>query len=184
MIVRISSIVLIPLLVAGCATQHPVAMQIPPPVVIAAVSPTKLVETHYEVVGYREAANPSIRHEAHAIYRRTRVPITASDELETVPRASYPPVSVTPLPASEELTAELTTQKEITTELRAMQASMTETNQQMQAQYAVLVRQSAAALKLREQLETERNRIRKVPSVEAASTAPASAPTGSTEVKW
>ena len=31
---------------------------------IAAQSPTKLVETRYEVNGYREAANPSIRHEA------------------------------------------------------------------------------------------------------------------------
>lgn len=184
MIVRTSSILLLPLLAAGCATQRPVAMQTPPPVMIAAVSPTKLVETRYDVRGYREAANPSIRHEAHAIYRRAHVPVTASDELETVPRTSYPPASVTPLPASEELTAELATQKKITTELRAMQTSMAETNQQMQAQYAVLVRQSAEALKLREQLEAERNRIRKVPSVEAASAVPASAPTGSMEVKW
>jgi hypothetical protein len=159
-------------------------MQTPPPVMIAAVSPTKLVETRYDVRGYREAANPSIRHEAHAVYRRTRVPVTGSDELETVPRASYPPASVTPLPASEELTAELTTQKKITTELRAMQTSMADTNKQMQAQYAVLVRQSAEALKLREQLEAERNRIRSMSTVENPPVAPASAPSGGAEVKW
>lgn len=184
MTVRNTFILLMPLFAVGCATQCPVAVQTPAPVVIAAVSPTKIVETRYDVRGYREAANPSIRHEAHAVYRRTRVPVTASDELETVPRASYPPASVAPLPASEELTAELATQKKITTELRAMQTSMAETNQQMQAQYAVLVRQSAEALKLRQQLEAERNRVRSMSPVENASVAPASAPSGSAEVKW
>ena len=173
-----------PLLVAGCATQRPVAMQTPPPVMIAAVSPTKLVETRYDLGGYREVTNPSIRHEAHAVYRRTRVPITAKDELETVPRASYPPASVTPLPASVELTAELATQNKITTELRAMQTSMAETNQKMQAQYAVLVRQSAEALKLREQLEAERNRVRSMSPVEAVPATPAAASGGNADVKW
>lgn len=181
---RTTSILLLPVLVAGCATQRPVAVQTPPPVMIAAVSPTKLVETPYDVRGYREVANPSIRHEAHAVYRRTRVPVTAGDELETVPRASYPPASMTPLPASEELTAELATQKKIMTELRAMQTSMAETNQQMQGQYAVLVRQSAEALKLREHLEKERNRVRSAPSVQTAPAAPAAASGGSAEVKW
>ncbi|MEO7799664.1 MAG: hypothetical protein ABIY47_18265 [Opitutaceae bacterium] len=173
-----------PLLVAGCATQRPVAVQTPPPVMIAAVSPTKVVETRYDMRSYREAANPSIRHEAHAVLRRTRVPVTASDELETVPRASYPPATVKPLPASEELTAELTTQKKITTELRAMHTSMAETEQRMQAQYVLLVRQSADALKLRAQLETERNRVRSASSAEAAPTTKVAVPTGSPEVKW
>jgi len=182
--VRTTSILLFPVLVAGCATQRPVAVQIPLPVVIAAASATKPVETRYDVRGYRDVADPSIRHEAHAIYRRTRVPLTASDDLETVPRASYAPASVTPLPASEELTAELATQKKITTELRAMQASLAETEQKMQAQFALLVRQSAEAQKLREQLEKERNRVRTIPTVENAPAMPVAKPSGSAEVKW
>lgn len=181
---RIPSILLVPLLVSGCATQRPLALQTPPPVMIAAVSPTKLVETRYDVRGYREAASPSVRHEEHAVYRRTRVPISASDDLETVPRASYPPASGAPLPASEELAAELATQKKITTELRTMQTSMVETEQKMQAQYALLIRQSAEALKLREQLEKERNRVRTIPSGESAPVAPVPAPSGSAEVRW
>ena len=74
------SILLMPLLVVGCATQRPVAVQTPPPVLIAAVVPTKVIETPYDVRSYREAANPSVRHEAHAVYRRTVVPLTASEE--------------------------------------------------------------------------------------------------------
>jgi hypothetical protein len=65
-----------------------------------------------------------------------------------------------------------------------MQTSMAETGQQMQAQYAVLVRQSAETLKLREQLEAERNRVRSMSPVENTSVTPASAPSSSTEVKW
>ena len=53
-------------LFAGCATKQPVAIQPPPVAPVAAVVPTKAVETRYDVRGYREAANPSIRHEAHA----------------------------------------------------------------------------------------------------------------------
>lgn len=151
---------------------------------IAAVSPTKLVETRYDVRDYRDAANPSIRHEAHAVYRRTRVSVAANDDLETVPRASYAPASVTPLPASEELTAELASQKKITSELRAMQISLAETERQMQAQYSVLVRQSAEALRLREQLEKERNHVRTIPSGESAPAAPVAPQSGSAEVKW
>jgi len=176
-----------PLLVAGCALQPTVAQNTPPPaspVTVAAVMPTKLVETRYDVRGYRESSNLSLRHEAHAVYRRTRVPVTASEELETVSRASYPPASVAPLPASEELNAELVTQKQITTDLRAMQTSMAETNQQMQAQYALLVRQSGEALKLRAQLETERNRIRTAPPAEVTPAAPPAAPSSRAEVKW
>src|SRR6185312_1871837 len=67
MTMRNISIFLIPLLLAGCATQRPVAAQTPMPITIGAKSRTKLVETRYEVVGYREVANPSIRHESHAV---------------------------------------------------------------------------------------------------------------------
>lgn len=181
---RNTSIFLMPLLAVGCATQRPVAMQAPAPVVIAAVSPTKIVETRYDVRGYREAASPSIRHEARAVYRRTRVPVAASDDLETVPRASYPPASVAPLPASEELTAELATQRKITGELRAMQTSMAEVERRMQTQYGVLVRQSAEALKVRDQLAAERSRVRPVPGLEAAPATPLAAPSGNADVKW
>lgn len=184
MTVRKTLIFLMPLLAAGCATQRPVAVQAPAPVLVAAASPTKFVETRYDVRGYREAASPSIRHEAHAVYRRTRVPVTASDDLETVPRASYPPSSVAPLPASEELTAELATQRKITGDVRAMQTSMAEIEQRMQAQYALLVRQSAEALKVRDQLAAERSRVRPVPAVEAVPASPAATPGGNADVKW
>ena len=184
MTVHKTLIFLMPLLAVGCATQRPVAVQAPAPVAIAAVLPTKIVETRYDVRGYREAASPSIRHEAHAVYRRTRVPVTASDDLETVPRASYPPASVAPLPASEELTAELATQRNITGDLRAMQTSMAEIEQRMQAQYGVLVRQSAEALKVRDQLAAERSRVRPVSAVEAMPASPAAAPGGNADVKW
>jgi hypothetical protein len=119
-----------PLLAAGCA-MPPTVVQGPPPVMIAAVLPTKLVETRYDMRSYREAATPSIRHEAHAVFRCTRVPITASDTLETVPRTSSPPASVLPLPASEELGAELATQKRITAELRKAQTSVAEIEQNL-----------------------------------------------------
>lgn len=183
MIVRYTSILLLPLLVAGCAIERPALVQTSAPVMIAEVSPTKFVETRYDLRSYREPTNPAVRHEAHAVFRRTRVPVAASDSLETVPRASYAPPSVAQLPASEELTAELATQKKITGELRAMQASMAETEQRMQTQYAQLVRQSAEALKVRDQLEVSRSRLRNAPSTETAA-APAAPTTGNAEVKW
>ena len=174
------------LFVTGCATQ-PLAVRTltePQPIVTAAVLPTKFVETRFDVRCYREAANPAFRHEAHAVYRRTMVPITASDELATVPRVTYPPASFTPLPASAELAAELATQRTITGDLRAIQTSMVETERQVQAQYATLVRESAEALKVREQLEAERARMRVAPPAGAA-VPPAVVPAGNPpEVRW
>ena len=182
---RHTSILLIPLLLVGCATQRPVAMQTPPPVVLAAALPTKLVETRYDVRAYREAANPAIRHETHAIYRGTRVPLAASEDLATVPRTTYPPASVVPLPVSAELAAELAAQKTITRDLRTMQASMAETEQRMQVQYTVLVRQSAEALKVREKLEAERSRARGATPADFPTAPPVGATvSNSTEAKW
>lgn len=185
--VRNTWVLIIPLLAVGCATPRNSALRTPPPeqaVLIPAVSPTKLVETRYEVRGYREAANLALRHEAHAVYRSTRVSITADEELATVPRARYPTVSYTPLPASDELAAELATQKTITADLRSIQTSMVETERRVQAQYATLVRESAEALKVREQLEAERARMRVAPSAGTAAP-PAGAPAGNPpEVKW
>jgi hypothetical protein len=181
---RYAWILFIPWLVVGCATQSPVAGQPPPPVVIAAVSPTKFVETRYEVRGYREAANPAIRHEAHAVYRRTRVALMASEDLETVPRTEYAPASYVPLPASAELAAELATQKAITADLRAMQASMAETAQRVQEQYATLVRQSAEARKVHEQLEAERRRVRATTTAATAAEQLGGTAGDPSEAKW
>lgn len=171
---------IIPILVTGCATHRRTAVQPPPPPVVAALSPTKVVETRYEVRGYRDAANPTIRHEAHAVYRRTRVPENASGDFETAPRSTFAPASAAPLPASEELAAELATQKAITTDLLAMRASMAETERRMQAQYGQLVRQSGEAVKLREQLEAERSG----PRLANAGTSASGAVEKSPEVKW
>lgn len=185
MIVRNTSILLLPLLAAGCATQRPsLVVQPPSPVMIAATSPTKFVETVYDVRGYREPADSAIRHEAHAVYRRTRVPISRGDELATVPRESYSPASVAPLPASDELNVELSTQRKITAELRAMQASMVEAEQKMQAQYSLLVKQSADTLKVREKLEASRTRVRNEPQAQAVAPASTTPPGGNAEVKW
>jgi len=181
--VRTFWILFTPLLAAGCA-MPPTVVQGPPLVMIAAVLPTKLVETRYDVRSYREAANPSLRHEAHAVFRCTRVPVTASDTLETVPRTSAPLASVTPLPASAELTAELATQKKITAELRKAQTSVAEIEQKMQVQYAQLVRQSAEALRLREQLESEHRRIQDMATAESAPAAPPATSTSNPAVKW
>jgi hypothetical protein len=186
--VRPFFLLVMPLLAAGCATQTPVAQKAPPlrPIALAMSPPAKLVETRYDVRSYRETANASVRHEAHAVYRTTRVPITVNEELTTVPRTVFPPASIAPLPASEELTAELATQRKITAEIRALQASMADTEQKMQAQFALLVRQSAEAIKLREQLEAERRRVRTVSGSETASisTAPAATATENSQVKW
>jgi hypothetical protein len=144
----------------------------------------KFAETRYDVRSYRDAANPSLRHEPHVIYRRTQVPSFTSNELETVPRVSYPLASVAPLPASEEQAAELATQRKISEELRAMQALLEETGQKLQAQYAQLVRQSADTLRAREQLDAERNRVRSVPPLEPAPASPTAMPTSNPTVRW
>lgn len=179
---------LLPLLTAGCASQMPVAQKAPQlcPGAIAMRLSTKSVETRYDVHAYRDAGDPSVWHEAHAVYRTTRVPITANEELTTASLTTFPPASIAPLPASDELTAELATQKKITTDIRALQTAMADTEQKMRAQFATLVRQSAETIKLREQLETERRRIRTVSANETASTSIAVDPAvnETSKAKW
>jgi TolA-binding protein len=182
--VRSFSILLLVSLLAGCTTQTVVVKKEPPLRPLMAAATTKFAETRYDVRSYRDAANPSLRHEPHVIYRRTQVPPSASNELETVPRVSYPPAGVAPLPASEEQAAELATQRKISDELRAMQALLAETSQKLQAQYAQLVRQSADTLRAREQLDAERNRVRSMPSAEPAPATPTAMPTSNPTVKW
>lgn len=171
---------LVLVLSAGCAHQGRVAVQSPPAPLVAAASPTKVVETRYDVRGYRDAANPSIRHEAHTVYRRTRVPDHQSESLEGAPRSSFAPASVAPLPASAELAAELATQKAITADLRAMQASVAETQRRMEAQYGQLVQESNEAVKLREQLEA----TRRDPDLADAGPPKGDAGTKRSEVRW
>lgn len=179
------------LCLAGCVATPPTVTptaKVPAPalLVVAAVETTKLVETRYEVRAYRETENPSVRHEAHAVFRRTRVPLNAPDRLDTVPRDTFAPASAAPLPANAELNAELAAQRQITAELRAMQASLAKTGEEMQAQYATLVRQSAETVALRDRLEAERARLqRSVPApVAPTPPTPADASASTPEVKW
>lgn len=176
-------ILFFPVLVAGCATHQPAEVQ-PQPLAVAAipVSSTKILESRYEVGSYRESASPGIRHEGHAVFRRTRVPNTLNEE--AVSRTNSPPASYAPLPASGELAAELGAQKTITADMRAMQASMAETEQLMQAQYATLVRQNAEVLKVRAQWEAERNRVSSTAPSELTAAPTAANAENPAEVKW
>jgi len=177
--VRYSGLFLLPLLAAGCTSTRPAVAPAPEPAPVAALSPTKVVEIRYEVRGYRDPANPAVRHEPHAVFRRTRVPLTAADEVAIVPRTSAPPASVTPLPASDELAAELAAQREITGAIRAMQASVAETEKQMQEQYALLLRQSAEVLKAHKQMEAGRRQEQSAPAP-----APVVTTAGSAATTW
>jgi hypothetical protein len=179
MTVRFSGLLLLPLLATGCTSTRPAAVHAPETAPVAALSPTKVVETRYEVRGYRDPANPAVRHEPHAVFRRTRVPLNAADELATAPRTSAPPASVAPLPASAELAAELATQREITGAIRAMQASVAETEKQMQEQYALLLRQSAEVLKAHKQMEAGRRQEQSAPAA-----APVATTAGSAAATW
>lgn len=169
---RATWILILAMAVAGCATQHSVmrssvkgpALAEKP--LVNETAPTRVVETRYELRGYRDADNPTVRHEAHAVYRATRVPTrtgdVASDTLETVPRAEFAPASSAPLPRSAELAAEVATQKEITERLRAIQAAMAATEKQAQSQYGTLVNETAETIKLRRELEAERTRVKEL----------------------
>jgi hypothetical protein len=170
------------LILIGCTTP-PAPTASPISNVVPVVSPTKLAETSYAVGTYWDPADPTICHDSHIIHRRTRVPAAASDDLPTVSLSSYPPISFVPLPASDELTAELATQKQITADLRRIQASMAETEQLVQAQYTVLVQQSAEVQKAHEQLEAERRRT-KMTSAESTVTAQTDKPVGKTAAEW
>lgn len=180
-------------LVAGCATQRPTARVTPP---LAAAKPvvresptTRTVETRYDIRSYRDADSPSVRHDAHAVYRATRVPARV-ESLDTVPRTEFAPVSYTPLSPSAELSAELTAQREITAELRAVHARMAAVEQQAKSQYGTLVDQTAETVKLRRQLEEERARLQELEAKvrdRPASSPVAVLPTGApiaAETKW
>ena len=151
--------ILVAAVLAGCTSPKAVVAPAAPTPVLSAQAERKAVETRYDVRGYRETGNAAIRHEAHAVYRRTLVPADA-ESTEVTPRTAFAPASYSPLPASEELNAELAKQKAITAEIQAMQADMIATQSKMQAQYAQLVKQSGEALRLRDRLEAERSQTR------------------------
>lgn len=177
--------------VGGCATQRSstrVSLSEPAKPVVREAPATKVVETRYEVRSYRDADSPGVRHDAHTVYRSTRVP-ARTDGLDTVPRTTFAPVTYAPLPPSAELTAELTAQREITTELRALQSRMATIEQQAKSQYGSLVEQTAETVKLRSQLETERARMQELEAKlrERSAAAIAPTPTGATvaaDTKW
>jgi hypothetical protein len=176
------AIAIVSLAFTGCAMPPLQEVQVSRPEVepapkAAVVKERGLAEARYELRGYRDATSPFLRHEAHAVYRQTRVPDPSVGRLETVSRETYPRVSEARLPASEELAAELATQRRITTELRAMQVALSETERGMKEQLATLVRQSAEVLKVRKEIEDEKTRLLATPAEpESGDGAPASAP--------
>ena len=176
----------------GCATHRPVAISSAPttaqPVVRTAPA-TRVVETRYDVRAYRDAEDPNVRHDAHAVYRSTRVPAAVAS-LDTTPRNTAAPISHAPLPANAELSAELAAQRQVTGELREIQSRMNAIQQQAQSQYGTLLNQTADTLKLRQQLEEERARVREL-EAKLRDHAPAPAGTeaivatkAATETKW
>ena len=174
------------LLIAGCAIPpqgKPKPALQPSAVPAAPIQATKVVETRFEVRGYTDPVDSTVRHTPHAVYRKTRVPL-GSPTTEIASRSEHAPASFAPLPASDELAAELSTQKKISVELPALQAALADAEEKMKRQYATLVRQSAETLKLRDQLESERSRLKE--SSFLASPVPGAASTSvtSNEVKW
>jgi hypothetical protein len=162
---RSSWIVILATCVTGCATHRPVAnvspnMETPKPIVREAPAP-RVVETRYDVRAYRDAEDSAVRHDAHAVYRTTRV-ASRVESLDTTPRTTFAPATYAPLPATAELSAELAAQRQITTELREIKARMAAIEQQAQSQYGKLVNQTTDSIKLRQQLEDERSRVREL----------------------
>lgn len=152
----------------------------PQAAIVAVPAATKMVETRYEMGSYRDPTNLAIRHEAHAVFRQTRVPSQLESESS---RTQFPPASYAPLPPSAELAAELLTQKTITAEMQAMRASMAEMEQRMQRQYTILLQQNAELSKVREQWEKERAHVRNASASEPVVPAETIHPEN-TEAKW
>jgi hypothetical protein len=159
--------------------------------VVSAARDTKLVETRYEIRAYRDGGDPSLRHESHAVYRATRVP-ARMDTLPIAPRTEFAPMSYAPLPANTELSAELSTQKQITDQLRAIQTKMAAMEQAAKQQYGTLVNQTQESVKLRQELEAARARVRELeaqqrehaPAEPADKGASAVAATAAPDMRW
>lgn len=186
---------LIPLLLAGCvgnprAARAPARPEPQATATIPANPATRLVETRYEVRAYHDAADPAVRHDAHAVYRATRVPVRpngSGDALATVPRETFQPATHVPLPQNAELQAQLATQKQITSELRTIQSAMSATQREAEQKFGELVNQTAETIKLRRELEAERARVRQLEASlrerSDATATPATA-TVASDMKW
>ena len=186
---------LFPLLLAGCAG-HPRAVRAPARVepqataAIPANPATRLVETRYEVRAYHDAADPAVRHDAHAVYRATRVPVRPNgpaDTLATVPWETFQPATHVPLPQNAELRAELATQKQITSELRTIQSAMSTTQREAEQKFGEVVNQTAETIKLRRDLEAERTRVRQLEASlreRSDTTATPATATVASDMKW
>jgi hypothetical protein len=169
MIMRTLTILAAMLLAAGCASQRR-ASRAPSrpetPAAAAAINPaTRVVETRYEMRAYKDVNDPAVRHEPHAVYRATQVPVRDggnADALATVPRSTFQPASYAPLPQTTEMQAELKTQQQITSELRTIQTAMSATQKQAEQKFGELVNQTAETIRLRQQLEEERTRVKQL----------------------
>jgi peptidoglycan hydrolase CwlO-like protein len=187
-------IVLLALGLTGCATSPPSVKTSSAPV--SASRPNTNVElatvahvTRYELGAYRYPAAESDQSET-AVLRTTRVP----PHLAAQPNVGNVSPAYDPLPASAELSAELSAQREITEQLRAMKAAILAAERKAQEQYGTLVSHTEEVVKLRHQLEVERARVRELeaqlqerlqaqPAPVVAST-PSPASTSTEGVKW
>jgi len=174
-------LLILPALVACAATpkSEPAQRQAPEP--IPAAPEFKVVESRYEVRAYREAGDSNIRHEAHAVFRRTIVPLSAQDRQGVECRTSAPPASVAPLPASEELEAELKSQRAMTQDILVMRASIIETQKKIQAQYALMQQQASEIAKTYEKVKNDKQSTKVAPSQESPT---AEAAAGTSAEKW
>lgn len=189
---RSFSILVFTICLAGCATHRPFvnlpASSAPTQPVVRETPATRVVETRYDVRAYRDADDPRVRHDAHSVYRATRVPARV-ESLDTAPRTAFAPASYAPLSPSAELTAELEAQRHITSELREIKARMAAIEQQAQSQFGTLVNQTSDTIRLRQQLEAERARVRELEAKlrdnsPASVTAEGAVATAAGETKW
>jgi hypothetical protein len=170
-----SVLVFIPVLAAGCATPHPVAMDLSVPTGSIRQADAHVVVTRYELGTYRNPREP-FKPTEPAVFRRTRV---SNDLIPTGsdPRSVEAPPNFDPLPPSAELAAELAAQQDITARIRASQEMIVGLERQMRAQYETLVAQTETTVQLRRQLDAERSRLQSLevqPRDDTRSVAPSS----------
>jgi hypothetical protein len=182
-----------PVLVAGCATQDTIAPKPIASTALTSVVDPHVVVTRYELGSYRypqETRDSS----GPAVFRSTRI------SGNTVPvgtdaRSLNVPASFDPLPPSDELSAELSAQRDITARIRAAQEVIFGLERQMRAQYGTLVTQTEETLRLRAKLETERANVQRLEAqlrnqphtateTPAVAQAAAQNSSSSQEVKW
>jgi hypothetical protein len=184
-------IVLLIVGLAGCATsQRPVGVTGPSSAPAQSQSnldrATVARVTRYELGDYRYPRH-GVANE-NSVVRTTRMPAnTRVRESEVNVSPSYDP-----LPPSAELTAELSAQREITRQIREMKSVIAAAEQNAKEQYGALVEHTAAVIKLRQQLEVERARLRELefqlkeqrptPAAPVIASSPAS--TSTEGVKW